>query len=463
MLNRSFRTVSIYIFFLILEKGTNVIFFSYLAHYFSVSEMGRYNMYIIVYTFASFFCSLEIKSGYTKYYYKYEDKIKQDRLFFSIINFTFILHTVLGLVFIIVLKYFLDLDFLLFFAFILLSFFDVILYLMQCKKRFLEQDFHYGIIIALKVIFTVFYFFLLKSIFNNSIDSKYIIYSILLSYTTVFILIVRQWMFCIDFNIIREISTFSLKILPGNLCVYLTSFAPQIIMNIFSFNQNLIGTFFVYQKMASMLFLLFEPFYLFFSQKFFKHHADNNFFISYQRMFFIIILLFGFLMSIFIIFSEQIISIFAGEKYIEFKNSMLAFLISGYFYIISRILALNINISSKNQYCSYIEISVCILSVVTLTMSSYFSNFLILVYSVAFISFVNFLSFLIVAKMVKPKFFIGYLYFCVQLIIPCIIFFLKSFYDFSMIDKIFISLLLSILYMLRSSFVLKKSFVGIAE
>ena len=243
MLNRSFRTVSIYIFFLILEKGTNVI---------------------LVYTFASFFCSLEIKSGYTKYYYKYEDKIKQDRLFFSIINFTFILHTVLGLVFIIVLKYFLDLDFLLFFAFILLSFFDVILYLMQCKKRFLEQDFHYGIIVVLKVIFTVFYFFLLKSIFNNSIDSKYIIYSMLLSYTTVFILIVRQWMFCIDFNIIREISTFSLKILPGNLCVYLTSFAPQIIMNIFSFNQNLIGTFFVYQKMASMLFLLFEPFYLFF-------------------------------------------------------------------------------------------------------------------------------------------------------------------------------------------------------
>ena len=159
MFNRSFKTVSIYIFFLILEKGTNVIFFSYLAHYFSVGEMGRYNMYIIVYTFASFFCSLEIKSGYTKYYYEYNDNIKQDELFFSIINFTFILHIAFGFIFIVILKYFLNLDFLLFFAFILLSFFDVILYLMQCKKRFLEQDFHYGIIVALKVIFTVFYFF----------------------------------------------------------------------------------------------------------------------------------------------------------------------------------------------------------------------------------------------------------------------------------------------------------------
>ena len=188
---------------------------------------------------------------------------------------------------------------------------------------------------------------------------------------------------------------------------------------------------------------MFDPLYIVFSQRVLKFYKEKNFIGIYKMMLNIIFNGYGFMMCIFILGSYYFVYIFAGEKYIEYQHFLFVFLFSGYCTLISRILELNIQISGKSHYFSYLEIFVGVLSISSLLFCAYYFDFYFFIYCIAVISFFRFVVYMVVSKKIYPKLFLGYFYYLLFLFFPSIIYIFKI---FDMLSEVLLFLLTLIFY-----------------
>ena len=367
MLKKFLKTISLYTIFLMIEKILSVLFFSYIAHTLSMNDMGTYGLYMIIYVFLSFLLSLEFKSGYARYYYEYSTEESRYKLFCGIVNVTFLSHVIMGTLLLCIINSFNLLSWKIFIALSILSFSDSLIYLIQYQKRLEEKDMQYGIITISKILLTIIFYFIIKK-YDMGGSAINIIYAMLFSSTVVslvgyFSFFIKGWLFSVNYHITKNSFLFSIKIVPGTAGSYLSSLSPQFIIDKVFLNRDFNGIFSVYQKIASTIYIMFDPFYMVFSQRVLKFYKEKNFIGIYKMMLNIIFNGYGFMTCIFILGSYYVVYIFVGEKYIEYQHFLFIFLFSGYCTLISRILELNIQISGKNHYFSYLEIFVGVLSV----------------------------------------------------------------------------------------------------
>lgn len=429
MLKNFIKTISLYAIFLIIEKFLSVLFFSYIAHTLSVNDMGTYGLYMTVYTLLSFLLSLEFKSGYARYYYEYITKESKYKLFCGIVNVTFLSHVIMGILLLYIVGFLNLLDYKSFIILTFLSFFDSLIYIIQYQKRLEEKDVQYGIITISKVLLTIIFYFVIKnyiiwgSVF--SIICAMLFSSMIISLVSYFHFFINGWLFGINYNVIKNPIIFSMKIIPGVIGSYLSSLSPQFIIDRVFLNRESNGIFSVYQKIASTVYVMFDPIYMVFSQRVLKFYKENNFIGIYKIMLNIIFIGYGFVMCTFILNSYYVIYMFAGEKYIEYQHFLFVFLFSGYCMLISRILELNIQISKRNHYYSYLEIFVGVLSICFFLISAYYFDFYFFIYCIAVVSFLRFTIYMLISKKVYPKFFLGYFYYLLFLFFPCLIYIFK--------------------------------------
>ena len=275
-----------------------------------------------------------------------------------------------------------------------------------------------------------------------------IIYAMLFSSTVVslvgyFSFFIKGWLFSVNYHITKNSFLFSIKIVPGTAGSYLSSLSPQFIIDKVFLNRDFNGIFSVYQKIASTIYIMFDPFYMVFSQRVLKFYKEKNFIGIYKMMLNIIFNGYGFMTCIFILGSYYVVYIFVGEKYIEYQHFLFIFLFSGYCTLISRILELNIQISGKNHYFSYLEIFVGVLSVFSFLLCAYYFDFYFFIYCIAVISFFRFVVYMIVSKKIYPKLFLGYFYYLLFLFFPSIIYIFKI---SDMLSEVLLFLLTMIFY-----------------
>ena len=447
MLKKFLKTISLYTIFLMIEKILSVLFFSYIAHTLSMNDMGEYGLYMTIYVFLSFLLSLEFKSGYARYYYEYSTEESRYKLFCGIVNVTFLSHVIMGILLLCIINYFNLLSWKIFIALSILSFSDSLIYLIQYQKRLEEKDMQYGVIIISKILLTIIFYFIIKN-YDIGGSAINIIYAMLFSSTIVslvsyFSFFIKGWLFSVNYHIIKNSFLFSIKIAPGIVGSYLSSLSPQFIIDKVFLNREFNGIFSVYQKIASTIYIMFDPLYIVFSQRVLKFYKEKNFIGIYKMMLNIIFNGYGFMMCIFILGSYYVVYIFAGEKYIEYQHFLFIFLFSGYCTLISRILELNIQISEKNHYFSYLEIFVGVLSVSSLLLCAYYFDFYFFIYCIAVISFFRFVVYMIVSKKIYPKLFLGYFYYLLFLFFPSIIYIFKI---FDLLSEVLLFLLTLIFY-----------------
>lgn len=447
MLKKFLKTISLYTIFLMIEKILSVLFFSYIAHTLSMNDMGAYGLYMTIYVFLSFLLSLEFKSGYARYYYEYSTEESRYKLFCGIVNVTFLSHVIMGILLLCIINYFNLLSWKIFIALSILSFSDSLIYLIQYQKRLEEKDMQYGVIIISKILLTIIFYFIIKN-YDIGGSAINIIYAMLFSSTIVslvsyFNFFIKGWLFGVNYHITRNSFLFSIKIVPGIVGSYLSSLSPQFIIDKVFLNREFNGIFSVYQKIASTIYIMFDPLYIVFSQRVLKFYKEKNFMGIYKMMLNIIFNGYGFMACIFILGSYYVVYIFAGEKYIEYQHFLFIFLFSGYCALISRILELNIQISGKSHYFSYLEIFVGALSVSTLLFCAYYFDFYFFIYFIAVISFFRFVVYMIVSKKIYPKLFLGYFYYLLFLFFPSIIYIFKT---FDMLSEVFLFLVTLIFY-----------------
>ena len=467
MLKKFLKTISLYAIFLMIEKILSVLFFSYIAHTLSMNNMGVYGLYMTIYVFLSFLLSLEFKSGYARYYYEYSTEESRYKLFCGIVNVTFLSHVVMGILLLCIINYFNLLSWKIFIALSILSFSDSLIYLIQYQKRLEEKDMQYGIIIISKILLTIIFYFIIKNYDMGSSSAINIIYAMLFSGIVVsmvsyFSFFIKGWLFSVNYHITRNSFLFSIKIAPGIVGSYLSSLSPQFIIDKVFLNREYNGIFSVYQKIASTIYIMFDPLYIVFSQRVFKFYKEKNFMGIYKMMLNIIFNGYGFMTCIFILGSYYVVYIFAGEKYIEYQHFLFIFLFSGYCTLISRILELNIQISGKSHYFSYLEVFVGALSVSSLLFCAYYFDFYLFIYCIAAISFFRFVAYMIVSKKIYPKLFLGYFYYLLFLFFPSIIY---SFKIFDMLSEVLLFLLTLIFYSWLAIRAIKeyKTYPGIGE
>ena len=367
MIKSFLKTSSIYLSATIVEKVIALFFFAYIARLLSIQEMGQYALYSIYATVLSFLISLEIKSGYGRFYVEYKGEARKhfemSILIFSL--FTNLLFASILYFFYDIIKSFIYIDLGIYVIILLMPFTDTIIYIGLYKARFENKDFIYTGITISKTILNIFFFFLLTSVVASHVTRLFL--SLFLSGFVVSLFVYfsffHSYQKVLNKKFLTESTKFSLWLIPSSIGSYFSSMTDRIMIEKMTNTAN-VGIYSAFQRLSSLVILALEPLYNAFMPNVMKNYKDDSYDENYYFMFNLLMTIMFVINITIAVFAKECTLLLLGPKYIEYYYLIYLFLMINIFIFIARVLVNNIHLAKKSKYCSFIELFSGILNVV---------------------------------------------------------------------------------------------------
>jgi O-antigen/teichoic acid export membrane protein len=415
MIKNFFKTSSIYFGATIAEKVIALIFFSYLAHILSIEDMGKYSIYLIFYTILSFLLSLEIKSGFGRFYFEHKDDNRKN-FELTILNSSILINILMIIPVYIsynLFNNFIPIDKDIFNILLILTIFDSLIYLFLFKARYDKKDLHYVILTLLKPILLVSSFFILNIYIENEIFLIFL--SMLISSSILVVLFfvvnyIKVYKFYINFHMLKQSLTFSIWLVPSSIGSYFSNFTDKVMIEKM-INTSSVGIYSVFQKISTLVVTAIEPLYNVIMPKVMENYKNDNFKQEYY-LYINIILFVLLIINLFIaIFAKDIVVLLGGDKYIEYYKFIYLFLVLNIFIFIPKFLALNIHLSKQSKYVTAVEVISGILNIlVNIVFITHF-GLIGAIYATLITYFIRLVMYDYFAKKLFDKFHIKYSYY----------------------------------------------------
>jgi len=353
------KTSSIYLSATIVEKVIALFFFAYIARLLSIQEMGQYALYSIYATVLSFLISLEIKSGYGRFYVEYKGEARKhfemSILIFSL--FTNLLFASILYFFYDIIKSFIYIDLGIYVIILLMPFTDTIIYIGLYKARFENKDFIYTGITISKTIFNIFFFFLLTSVVASHVTRLFL--SLFLSGFVVSLFVYfsffHSYQKVLNKKFLTESTKFSLWLIPSSIGSYFSSMTDRIMIEKMTNTAN-VGIYSAFQRLTSVVALALEPLYNAFMPNVMKNYKDDSYDENYYFMFNLLMTIMFVINITIAVFAKECTLLLLGPKYIEYYYLIYLFLMINIFMFISKFLANSIHLSKKSHLDTLAEV-----------------------------------------------------------------------------------------------------------
>ena len=358
-----------------INKVIGLAFFAYIARLLTIEEMGRYGLLQIAMLFLSTFMTLEIQSGFTRYFFD-TDQEQRRRYEFSLVNALLISNLVMGMVLFLAKPLFeralIEVSVALYVVLLLIPSSSGILKISVAKMRMQNQA---VLVAGLNVAQLLVYVGVTLLLLNRGTDRVLAIYCGLLA-QNVFMVIcyfvnLRGWKPIMEFSLIKRSLSFSAYLAPSVLGAYVSlqigKYLVSRIMNIES-----VGIYEATNRVAIIILTIMLPLYQATVPIIYEQYRQENFPQRYRLLVGIhMALLLGVVIG-FGLGGREAVALVVGDKYVEFAYLVGPLAMVSVLGHITHFSGPLIHLAQKTQYVALIEIVSGVLSVgVTFALVSY--------------------------------------------------------------------------------------------
>ncbi len=362
------RNSSIYFVSNFINKGISFFLFAYIARAITVEQMGQYNLYLLLATIFTLFLSLEIQSGYTRFYFDMKHAGKKDAFEHSLINLLLLANIIIGIVFWIsrdtIFGIFYNIPDATYLLIIFFPFFTSASSIIMAKFRLEERAFELAIVSLIQNLANLVF---VISLLSATSDKVFIIISGMLIMHGVIILYyiaryIRSWSFRIDFSLVKESLRFSSFLCVSTMGAYFLSMTDRYMLEKLETEKS-VGYYSAFSRLASTVELCMLPFYNAFAPKVYREFRDEGFRRVYYSMLLMVSTILLLQTNFLTLFNKELTTLILSSKYIDYYY-VLYILVLGYaFKAMSYYLAMNIHLSKKTQYDIVVELSSGIINI----------------------------------------------------------------------------------------------------
>lgn len=447
MIKAFIKTSSIYLGSTIIEKAIALVFFAYIARLLSIEEMGEYALYGIYATILSFLISLEIKSGYGRFYVEHDGEARKHFemtiLVFSLLTNLFFA-TILYFLYDVI-NSFIAIPFDIFLIILILPLIDTIIYIGLYKARYENKDYTYVGISLSRTILNIFIFFALINLVEENILRLFA--SSLLSGFVVMMFVYFRFFYSyqvvLDKSLLHGSLKFSVWLIPSSIGSYISRMTDRVMLEKMTNTQN-VGIYSAFQKLSSLVMLSLEPLYNAFMPNVMKNYKDDSYDDTYFFMFHLLLTIMLFINITLAVFAKEFTLLLLGAKYESYCFLVYLFLGINVFDFISRILANNIHLSKNSKFDTITETTTGVLNLILNFIFIYYFGLIGAIYATLITYFIRFVMYDFFAKKLFNKYKISLRYYFYYLLFTFLIFLILGYIhvDLQFISKVFIYILL---------------------
>ncbi|MBD3232565.1 MAG: oligosaccharide flippase family protein [candidate division Zixibacteria bacterium] len=362
------RNSSIYFISNLINKGISFFLFAYIARAITVEQMGQYNLYLLLATIFTLFLSLEIQSGYTRFYFDMKRAGKRDAFEHSLINLLLLANIILGILFWIsrdtIFGIFYNIPDATYLLIIFFPFFTSVSSIILAKFRLEERAFELAVVSLLQNLANLVFVISLLSAMSDKvfiiICGMLIMHGVIIFYYAV--RYIRSWSFRIDFSLVKESLRFSSFLCVSTMGAYFLSMTDRYMLEKLETEKS-VGYYSAFSRLASTVELCMLPFYNAFAPKVYREYQREGFRKVYYSMLIMVSAILLLQTNFLTLFNKELTTLILSSKYIDYYY-VLYILVLGYaFKSMSYYLAMNIHLSKKTQYDIVVEVSSGIINI----------------------------------------------------------------------------------------------------
>jgi O-antigen/teichoic acid export membrane protein len=343
-----------------LTSGINLIVFAYISRKLDMEQMGYYALLTVSLLFLGFFMTLEIQSGFTRFYL--EQKNEKDRHIFqySIINLLIISNLTIGsLLFVgkrIIENIFVPIDSSLFLILVFTPFSTVLANLYFSRLR-LENK--YKTVSILVIVQSLIYgcSVLIGIQFISSVVTAVFLAGLIQQFFILVLYIVALGKISarIDFSLIRQSIRFSIVLLPTVFGINISNISSKYIAGK-AVNIASAGIYEILNKISNIMMIIVEPIYQAFTPIIYGNYKNPEFKSKYYVLLGLNLLVVLLLVLGFSLFNSEILLLIAGEKYLPYTPYLYVFIFIAALQLTSRLFELNIYLAHREKSATIIEL-----------------------------------------------------------------------------------------------------------
>lgn len=412
MIRGFLKSSSLYFIANAIGKIVTFSFWIYLARILSVEEMGQWSLLTVFVTVITFFMSLELTSGFNRFYLEFTDPQKRLEFEFSFISLLILVNLVLGsgLFFCkpLLEKAVLPMGKGLYMILLSMPLASTLAGTYLCKLRLENRVVMVLVVTLIQALVYVGVSFLGLRFGMQKIQA---IFLGLMFQNVVPIIFygfdLQPFRILFDFKSLRNSLSFSVYLFPSLFGAYMSIFAGKYILGKIADTASL-GILEANGKITMFLGMFMDPLYQATTPIIYRHYKEEDFSAKYRLL--MIINAFGLLaLSLpFGIFSRELVHILAGKQYAAYSGIVFPLLVVAILSFLSKYLAINEHLAKKTQYDMIPELGSGILNIaLSLILIPRFGIWGSVI-ALTITYFFRFIVYLIFAKIFFPSLFIGY-------------------------------------------------------